>query len=296
MAPIVTTSTRKRPRGHLPLPTLRLALVLAALVVLVVAVCLLRNGRVPSHPSAQVPKTYDRGTSEARKPSKPPAKSSDKVVSFADQVEPRDDPSRGQPVTEAISSELSASQPSESSTTATVAVAEAPQPRHFRGQAEHLLSMVMSVKPGTEIPPVPLPSITDESTEEEVANAVALEEALRRDLAVAVTNDIVIYDTDSEKLAETKEAVADTKFQLAEIVKNGGSVTDAIREYTEHVNEGARLRSETIEKITPVVDSITNDAEAVEYVESVNEALKKEDIPPIKLEEVGFEVEEPQGP
>ena len=60
------------------------------------------------------------------------------------------------------------------------------------------------------------------------------------------------------------------------------------------MNEGARLRSETIGKITPVVDSITNDAEAVEYVESVNEALKKEDIPPIKLEEVGFEVEEPQ--
>ena len=29
---------------------------------------------------------------------------------------------------------------------------------------------------------------------------------------------------------------------------------------------------------------------------SVNEALKKKDIPPIKLEEVGFEVEEPQGP
>ena len=154
--------------------------------------------------------------------------------------------------------------------------------------------MIMSVKPGMEIPPVPLPEINENSTEEDIAAAVETEEKLRSDLAVSITNDIVIYDTDSEKLAETKEAVADTKFQLAEIVKNGGSVTDAIREYTEHVNEGARLRSETIEKITPVVDSITNDAEAVEYVESVNEALKKEDIPPIKLEEVGFEVEEPQ--
>ncbi len=48
-------------------------------------------------------------------------------------------------------------------------------------------------------------------------------------------------------------------------------------------------------KVAPEVEAISNDAEAVEYVESVNEALKKEDIPPIKLEEVGFEVEELSG-
>ena len=56
------------------------------------------------------------------------------------------------------------------------------------------------------------------------------------------------------------------------------------------------MRAEVLEKVQPAVDAITNDAEAVEYVESVNEALKKEDIPPLHLDEVGFEVEEPQGP
>ena len=94
---------------------------------------------------------------------------------------------------------------------------------------------------------------------------------------------------------EVKERVADAKRQLADILKAGGSVVEAIREYEAHVNEGARLRAEVLAKVAPEVDAITNDAEAVEYVESVNEALKKEDIPPLHLEEVGFEVEEPSG-
>ena len=118
------------------------------------------------------------------------------------------------------------------------------------------------------------------------------EEALRRDLLAAITNDIVIFDDEDARTQEVKERVADAKRQLADILQQGGSVVAAIREYEAYVNEGVKVRSEVLEKIVPVVDSITNDAEAVEYVESVNEALKKEDIPPIKLEEVGFEVEE----
>ena len=85
-----------------------------------------------------------------------------------------------------------------------------------------------------------------------------------------------------------KERVADAKRQLADILKSGGSVVETIREYEAHVNEGARLRAEVLAKVAPEVDAITNDAEAVEYVESVNEALKKENIPPLHLEEVGF--------
>ena len=115
-------------------------------------------------------------------------------------------------------------------------------------------------------------------------------------ILAAITNDIVIFDDEDMRTQEVKERVADAKRQLADILKAGGSVVEAIREYEAHVNEGARLRAEVLAKVAPEVDAITNDAEAVEYVESVNEALKKEDIPPIHLEEVGFEVEEPQGP
>ena len=39
---------------------------------------------------------------------------------------------------------------------------------------------------------------------------------------------------------EVKERVADAKRQLADILKAGGSVVEAIREYATHVNEGAK--------------------------------------------------------
>lgn len=163
------------------------------------------------------------------------------------------------------------------------------RPQHFRGEAERLLAMAMSVEPGTQIPPLPLPTISAESTDEEINAAVEMEEGLKRDLVAAMTNDIVVYDTDDAKMVETKEAVAEAKAQLAEILKSGGSITDAIKEYEAHINEGAKIRSEVLVKITPEVDAIEDDEKALEYVEAVNEALKKEDIPPIKPEEVGFE-------
>ena len=140
--------------------------------------------------------------------------------------------------------------------------------------------MIISTRE-TGVPPLP---ISPES-----------EEALRRSLLVALTNDIVIFDDESERTQENKERVADAKRQLGEILRSGGSVVEAIREYEAYVNEGAKVRAEVLEKVQPAVDAITNDAEALEYVESVNEALKKEDIPPLHLEEVGFEVEDPSG-
>ena len=163
------------------------------------------------------------------------------------------------------------------------------RPQHFRGEAEQLLAMAMSVELGTQIPPLPLPTISADSTDEEIEAAVEMDNRLKRDLAAAMTNDIVVYDTDDAKMVETKEAVAEAKAQLAEILKSGGSITDAIKEYEAHINEGAKIRSEVLVKITPEVDAIEDDEKALEYVEAVNEALKKEDIPPIKPEEVGFE-------
>ena len=151
--------------------------------------------------------------------------------------------------------------------------------RRLKHRTEQLFGMIISTRE-FGVPPVPI-------SEED-------EESLRRDLLVAITNDISIFDDEDERTQEVKERVADAKRQLADILQKGGSVVEAIKEYEAYVNEGAKVRTEVLEKIAPEVDSITNDAEAVEYVESVNEALKKEDIPPIKLEEVGFEVEEPQ--
>jgi hypothetical protein len=152
--------------------------------------------------------------------------------------------------------------------------------RRLRHGTEQLLAMIISAD-ATGVPPLP---VSEEA-----------EESLRRDLIVAITNDISIFEDEDERTQEVKERVAEAKRQLADILQKGGSVVAAIREYEAYVNEGAKVRSEVLAKVAPEVEAISNDAEAVEYVESVNEALKKEDIPPIKLEEVGFEVEELSG-
>ncbi len=146
--------------------------------------------------------------------------------------------------------------------------------RRLRHGSEQLLAMIISTEE-TGVPPLPI------SPEDE--------ESLRRDLLAAITNDIVIFDDEDAKTQDVKERVADAKRQLADILKKGGSVVEAIREYEAYVNEGAKVRSEVLEKVAPEVEAIEDDAKAVEYVESVNEALKKEGVPPIKLEEVGFE-------
>ncbi len=169
--------------------------------------------------------------------------------------------------------------PSDASTNETAQSLEEKFAGRLRHGSEQLLSMIISTDE-TGVPPLPI------SPEDE--------EALRKDLLIAITNDIVIFDDEDSKTQEVKERVANAKSQLAEILKNGGNVVAAIREYKDFVNEGIKIRSEVLEKIGPEIDAITNDAEAVEYVESVNKALEKEEIPPIRLEEVGFEtVEEP---
>ena len=276
----VVTTSRRRPPRRVPLPAV---LVLAAVLLAVLALCLLREGRASSRP--QVGRALRASRSEGPASSGPqegpspvpdaPAPSREGPASSGPQEEvssvapaPVADPSTLEPINLSTNS------------------AEAPSPdrrpgARLRHGSEQLLAMIISTDE-TGVPPLPL------SPEDE--------ETLRRDLLAAITNDIVIYDDEDARTQEVKERVADAKRQLADILKAGGSVVEAIREYEAHVNEGARLRAEVLAKVAPEVDAITNDAEAVEYVESVNEALKKEDIPPIKLEEVGFEVEEPQGP
>lgn len=146
--------------------------------------------------------------------------------------------------------------------------------RRLKHGSEQLLAMIISTSE-SGVPPLPI-------SEDD-------EESLRRDLLVAITNDIAIFDDEDSRTQEVKERVAEAKRQLGEVLRNGGSVVEAIKEYESYVNEGAKVRAEVLEKIAPEVDAIEDDAEALEYVNTVNEALKKEDIPPIRPDEVGFE-------
>ena len=150
-------------------------------------------------------------------------------------------------------------------------------PKHFRSPSEELLAMMLSTPPDVAMPPLPQLDPDDAR--------------LNADALSAVTNNLVIYDTDGERLERLKEDVAGAKFQLADAVAKGVSVAEALNEFREHQNEGVEIRNETIKAI----NALDDDQAAIETFKKANEELVKEDIAPIKPEEVGMAAAEDGG-
>ena len=264
----VVTTSRRRPPRRVPLPAV---LVLAAVLLAALALFLLREGRASSRP-----------------PSTPPAPSREGPASSGPQEGPSPVPAAPAPSREGPAS--SGPQEGVSSVPATSISATAPStpepfnlstnsaedpppppPKHFRSPSEQLLALMLSTPPDVAMPPLPQLDPDDAR--------------LNADALAAVTNDLVIYDTDGEDLESLKENVAGVKFQLADAVSKGVSVAEALNEFREHQNEGVEIRNETIKAI----NSIEDDQAAAETFKKANEELEKEDILPIRPEEVGFE-------
>ena len=274
---IVTTSSNRRPRRPFPLRPVAVGVVV--LVAALAAISFFRHSGKVSVTKPETPQTKSETIAE------PVTGTKGEEPAKAGAGDARPDSEEAQEVVKAEtavgSSTAEDKAEPEKADDAAGGQKQNEESRRLKHHTEQLLGMIISTRE-MGVPPVPI-------SEED-------EESLRRDLLVAITNDISIFEDEDERTQEVKERVAEAKRQLADILQKGGSVVAAIREYEAYVNEGAKVRSEVLAKVAPEVEAISNDTEAVEYVESVNEALKKEDIPPIKLEEVGFEVEEPQGP
>ncbi len=151
----------------------------------------------------------------------------------------------------------------------------------FKNISESVLAMLVMGNEGkTENPP--LPDLIDTNATPEEIEAQQLK--WNQDAINALTNAIVIYEDEDNLTQEQKEKIADLKNQLARIAKEGGSVADALKEFREYMNEGVGLRRQVIAETAKIED----DKEALDYVNKANEELKKEDITPVDLEEVGF--------
>lgn len=148
------------------------------------------------------------------------------------------------------------------------------RPKNFKHPTEELLGLMMSTPPTCPMPPLPQLDPADER--------------LNVDALLATTNLLVIYEDDDEKTAALKEEVATAKFQLASVITNGGSVAEALTELRDYQNTGVEVRKEVIRNVNGIAD----DGEAYEYLQEANEALKKEDIVPVEMDEVGMEVVE----
>ena len=140
------------------------------------------------------------------------------------------------------------------------------QTSEFPMATEQLLSMILSC--GDTMAPPPLPIVDDGR--------------LERHLKIALTNDIVIYETDDEKTVALKENIAEAKLQLKEIVENGGTVAAALREYLSFIGENHRLREEVVSEYSRLVREASRE-EADEYLKVANEELEAEGIPPVTV-------------
>ncbi len=257
--PSVVTSSRRRTRK----PPTAFAYILGGVTVVVAILVVSRFAGTKPPPAVETPETP-----ETVNPARPAANSvAGDVGGRAAPVrveQPSDSASGPSPATNGISLNPVVDEPATSKFAAARARRRALPAGLNGGAAEQIIGMLVMMDDMTETAPIPMES----------------EEALRRDLLIAVTNDIVIYDDDDPKVVEMKERIADTKGQLKEILDRGGSVTDAIREYQNWVRENREIRNKVISEYIRIGREQSPET-AEEYLKTANEELVREGITPI---------------
>ena len=126
---------------------------------------------------------------------------------------------------------------------------------------EQLLGMMAGASNGHDLPPMPMGS----------------EKSMLRDLMIAATNDIVVFDDDDDATVAFKERVAEFKNQLADIVENGGSVTNALAEFANWHAECQALRREISAEYKRLLEEAPRE-EADQYLSDANAQLRQEGI------------------
>ena len=267
--PIVTTSSRKRPRRNSPFSALHYALVIAVLAVVVGVVFYLRRGQTPSVPEVEAPKTeITEVKPHAVEPSKVRAEADGPATNAAPRMTPNG--RRRIPVLKPLADAVQAAEAGAATNEtekAEVYTTPVMQTSEFPMATEQLLSMILSC--GDTMAPPPLPIVDDGR--------------LERHLKIALTNDIVIYETDDEKTVALKENIAEAKLQLKEIVENGGTVAAALQEYLAFIGENHRLREEVVAEYSRLVREASQE-EADQYLEVANEELVAEGITPVTVQ------------
>jgi hypothetical protein len=134
------------------------------------------------------------------------------------------------------------------------------------GSVEQILGMMVSAGSASGMPPIPMGS----------------EESMLKDFMVAVTNDIVIFEDDDEYTVKFKEQVADFKNQLLGIVEQGGSITNALKEYEHWINESQAIRRDVTAEYKRLKAEASQE-EADAYLAVANKELEAEGIPTVNL-------------
>ena len=126
-------------------------------------------------------------------------------------------------------------------------------PPVFSNASDQVIAMALSPSEGG-IPPIPL--------------TPDMEKAFLKSLET----EIVILDTDDEKVKAMKQAVIETRAEIKRLMDGGQTFAQIIREHQHLANENAKLRTDALIELKRLKDS--GDIErAVQYKKAVNAAF-----------------------
>ncbi len=253
--PIVTTSSRQRTKRNPALP-----IAIAVIVIVAVAVYLCTR-TTQTKPRPSVPGTTEQPSAATRPTHTVRPIASPKLADLSDiQEQQLSETLAEQPV-----STIATAPTTNSPVIESLANRETEKP-HYGKEVEQILAILASATDSAGSPPLPYMGNID----------------LNKSLLVAITNDIIVYDTDDEQTVAAKERIADMKNQLKEVVDAGGSVEEAIREYHDWINENNRIRAEVIAEYRRLVREASPE-EANAYIVEANKELEAEGIETVNM-------------
>ncbi len=182
----------------------------------------------------------------------------------------------GAPEGAAVASALAAAPPRNASKRTAEPTAEPEQPKHepaLKTSTEQLLSMVLSVPPGVDVPPLPIAEGDD----------------LAQDSANALASTIVIEEDDSDATAVHKENVGWAKVEMREhLEQEGGTAVSYIKRLEERRKEEAArqqaARAEAEAKIVELAKELSAQ-ELEKQREAINQWLIDNDVAPLEDED-----------
>lgn len=139
-----------------------------------------------------------------------------------------------------------------------------PKPPLFENACDQVIAMAISTKPGDAMPP--LPDLT----------------GIEQDFANSLLSPIRINEDDSDEVRLIKEQVIEVRKELAQTVKNGGSVMEALLAHQAEMNRIYESRLTAIQMMQRIQAESGIEA-AQEFADEVNRRFEGENIPAIPV-------------
>ena len=146
----------------------------------------------------------------------------------------------------------------------TIKMKVSPKPPLFENPCDQVIAMAISTKPGDAMPP--LPDLT----------------GIEQDFANSLLSPIRINDDDSDEVKLIKEQVIEVRKELAQTVKNGGSVMEALLAHQDEMNRIYESRLTAIQMMQRIQAESGIEA-AQEFADEVNRRFESENIPAIPV-------------